>query len=103
MNIAFSSQALTYLVFVDLTRVRLRRPQGAFAIRLARAVPLLSTAAVAAIGLWHLGSRAAGRGSEILFVRDYRTKIAVTLYAAIRYLLRSGEAQGRSTTSTRSA
>jgi hypothetical protein len=79
LNIAFTQQALTYLIFVDLSRLAVNRWRHVNQRGLIVGLTLL----VASMGIWHVVSRSLGHGSRILFVQNVAKEQPFFLYFCI--------------------
>lgn len=73
LNIDFTTQALIYLVFADLSRLRAKF------IRFRSA----GVCAVFAIALWHVVTRLGGRGASTVFINNRRTRDIGMLYVGL--------------------
>jgi hypothetical protein len=77
LNIAFTSQAITYLAFVDLTRISDLAIQ--FVRRWWRQLAVLA----GAVAAWQVASRARGNGSSIVLVTSPQAEVAWILYLSL--------------------
>lgn len=79
LNVAFTQQALTYLIFIDLSRFGVNRWRHLNQRRIITGLTLL----VGSMGIWHVVSRSLGQGSRILFVTSVAKEQPFILYLGV--------------------
>ena len=77
LNIAFTSQAITYLAFVDLTSISDAAMR--FVRRWSRQLAVLA----GAVAAWHVTSRTLGKGSSIVLITSPQSEVAWILYISL--------------------
>jgi len=79
LNIGFNEQALSYLAFVDLSRLTVNRWRHLDPRRMIAGGTLL----VGSMGMWHVVSRSLGHGSRVLLVQNVAKEQPFFLYFCI--------------------